>query len=401
MKRYVFEGIDSHGQFRKGLMQGIEKERIFLVLQKRGILPLSVKRFWNFFSLRKESDRKQVLIFFLYLEHSFLAGLSLVTAIGFLTQEIRGKWLLLIQDIRDQLEEGTSFSRALGGHPEFSDPVVLSLLKVGEETGAMGEILAHITTYLQKRQATQERLREALRYPLMIFFVLVFTMAVLMENLLPSMRELSQTLHLESRGMVRFFEGISNLFEKKGEIFLVGVGVFFGSIFLFWRKFIGKSFCLHGLFLKLPLWGTLNLHMAWGHFFEAWRLMILSGIPIAHAFQKSVRGVSHPLLKRFLEKSEKQLFEGERMPSLFLKAPGIKSFIHQLLVVGEKTGGFSGVLQQIVRLQEGEASRLEKHFLTFLQPFFLGFLGLFLLLIAMGTVIPLYETLPQISRGTL
>lgn len=401
MKRYVFEGIDSHGQFRKGLVQSIAKDRVFLVLQKRGILPLSVKRFWNFFSLRKESDRKQLLIFFLYLEHSFLAGLSLVAAIGFLTQEIRGKWLLLIQDIRDQLEEGTCFSRALGVHAEFSDPVLLSLLKVGEETGAMGEILTHVTTYLQKRQATQERLREALRYPVMIFFLLVLTMGVLLENLLPSMREFSQTLNLESRGIVRFFEGLSNAFQKKGDVFWLGGGVFFGSIFLFWKRFSGKFFCLQRIFLKLPLWGTLNLHIAWGHFFEAWRLMILSGIPIAHAFQKSVAGVSHPLLKRFLEKSEKQLFEGERMASLFLKAPGIKSFIYQLLVVGEKTGGFSGVLQQIVRLHEGEASRLEKNFLTFLQPFFLGFLGLFLLFIAMGTVIPLYETLPHISRGTL
>jgi len=320
------------------------------------------------------------------------AGLPLSQALVTLRNRAAAKsaWRAVLGGLRARLEDGQTFSQALAAYPSIFDAMYVNLVRAGEESGKLIEVLTRLSDLGEKRDEIQARVKMALVYPavmLVVGFVTVFVMvSFVVPMFMDVFQETGQTLPLITRMLV----AISHFMAQWWPAVLGGVC---GAVFVAGRyiKTRAGRRQADALLLNSPLIGRVMRQYEIGAFARTLGTLLGSGIPVVSALNITASTLRNTRYSEAVRQMAVEVREGGLVSASVAACPLFPESVANVLGVGEQTGDLAGACHQLADENERDIDREVKVMMTLMEPLMIVLMGLVVGFIVIAMLLPIFS----------
>ncbi|MCL4374996.1 type II secretion system F family protein [Patescibacteria group bacterium] len=319
------------------------------------------------------------------------AGLTLVDSFDILKKQTTKLSLLkVIEDINKDIRGGQTFSSALKKYPQLFPNLYIALVKSGEASGKLSEILLKLSENLEKQREFQGKIKGALIYPVIVIIAMVTVMFIMVTFVVPRLLGLYKDFNIALPITTQILILISS-FSARFWPFII-IGIVFGSSLL-GRYLQTKSgrYNRDRLLFKLPV---INNIVKISSLVDATRtlsILISSGVSILEALTIVIETSSNVIYQMALENIYKQVEKGVSLGTAMANEQIFPAILVQMTTVGEQTGHLDDTLMRISRYFEMESELAVKAMTTLIEPLILVVLGLGVGFLVMSVITPIYN----------
>lgn len=377
-------------------IEAASSEAVIDYLQKNGYFPISVEKVQEFSlsfldNLTQQVNFNDVVNFTRQVAIMLNAGLTLIDSLEILKKQTPKPPLRkMIETIDTKIKGGSSFSVALKDYKNNFSNLYIALVRSGEASGKLGEILLRLADNLEKEREFKSKLKGALVYPIIIVIGMFVVMFIMVTFVLPKLLGLYKDFNVELPLSTQILIGISNFSTKFWPLVLILI--VFG--FYFAKKYLGtkagkKSFDQFAL--KLPVFGHIISISALVESTRTLAILIAAGISILDALSIVVDSTDNSVFQQaFLTVSQK-VEKGQSM-GVALNQEGIfPPILVQMSLVGEQTGNLDDTLLRLSKYFEMESEMATKTMTTLIEPLILIVLGVGVGFLVMSVITPIYN----------
>ncbi|MGE5280579.1 MAG: type II secretion system F family protein [Deltaproteobacteria bacterium] len=319
------------------------------------------------------------------------SGVPILQALTIISRQSDSAGLrMILGEISRDVKEGKAFSASLTAWPKVFSPFYIAMVRSGEDSGTLQEVLFRIARYRLKQEEMIGRLRAALAYPLLMAVVgagtLVFMFTYVLPKLVGVFEQIGQDLPWATRMVLAF----SDFVRVNGLYLLAGIVVF---VFLAARSGAtrGGRVLLGALSLRLPLLRTFLLYNDLARFCRTLEILIRSGIPILRALSVSVPVVSNEVLKAELGRCARDLEQGTSFGVSLRSVRHLPPFLVSLVSVGEESGKLDEALLEVAETYEQECDEAMRVLASLLEPAMILVMGLIVGFIVVAMLLPIFQ----------
>ncbi|MBP7216780.1 MAG: type II secretion system F family protein [Candidatus Omnitrophica bacterium] len=294
----------------------------------------------------------------------------------------------VLNSIHDAVKEGATFSSGLSQYPKIFSPLYIAMVRTGENSGVLPEVLFRIAEYRTKQEEALSRFRMALAYPVLMALVgmgtIIFMLTYVMPRLIKIFVTLGQQLPLPTRILIKVSNGL--------QIWWVWVVVALFMVVAYRQsRTQAARVILSNLSLRLPLLGKFMIKSELARFSSTLELLLRSGIPILKAIDVAIPVVHNEVLKDKLKASYLELEQGGSFGKSLRHAKVFPLFMANLITVGEESGKLSDALTEIAVSYERDTDEATKIMANLLEPLMILGMGLIVGFIVIAMLLPIFE----------
>lgn len=317
------------------------------------------------------------------------AGLPLYDSLVTLEEKYRKTKLHpIFLDLCDQVKEGRHFSEALRDYPKVFDPIFLSMVKAGEESGSLQKSFEELEKLTSQQQALKKKLSSAMIYPAFLGVFCLTVISALLFFLIPSMSELfeERTLHPMTQGVL----SLSHFLNTNATyIFSILAGIIVGILFLF-RHPRGKEKIRNGL-LHIPIVKRLFIETIMARFCRVFSILFKGGVSLMDCLSLSKKVMKHATFEAIISGAEVKILEGRRLSEELEKSPLIPTLVIRMLSIAEESGRVAEMMGHLSDIYEEDIERSLTRLTALLQPVMLLFLGVVVAIVLLAILLPLTD----------
>ncbi len=396
---FSYKAVKKDGTHFNGTLEAADKFALYKQLHEKGDTVLSVKEkvkgavLKNLLSISfggaKMSDR---IMFAKNLAAMLKAGLPLARALSVLERQMTGKaWKPIFISINDNLAKGVTFSTSLSQFPKTFSPLFVSMVAAGEESGSLSQSLQIVGDQLDKSYQLQKKIRGAMMYPMIIFFVMILIAVLMLIFVIPKLTETFKAFNTELPLATRVIINSSDFFANYYVLILIAVLAFVFGVLVFKKTILGKRF-FGKLTLKLPIIGNIAKEVNSARTTRTLSSLLSSGVDVVAAIKITSGVVQNIHYKQMLAKTAENIQKGATLQSLFMPRGDIyPSFVSEMIGVGEETGTLSKTLLEVALFYESEVDQKTKDMSTIIEPFLMVFIGTGVGFFALAMISPIYS----------
>ncbi len=380
MPAYVWKGVNRKGQKKKGEMDAENENFVRLTLRRQGIEPSSIKPkpkdiFENVKLFQPKVTEKNIVVMTRQFATMIDAGLPLVQCLDILySQQDNRTFKRILKQIKDDVEEGSTFADALKKHPDVFDELFVNLVAAGEIGGILDVILNRLANYIEKAAKLKKKVKGAMVYPLVVMIIAVCVVAVILIFVIPVFQQMFADFGRALPAPTQFVVNLSN-FVKSYIIYLVvlvALGVF--AFRRFYRTERGRTI-VDDLVLKAPVFGVLIRKVAVAKFTRTLGTMISSGVPILDSLDIVAATAGNKTIETALRETRMSISEGRTIAEPLADSDVFPAMVVQMISVGEATGALDTMLTKIADFYDDEVDAAVDALTAMLEPFMMVFLG--------------------------
>ncbi|MCA0250951.1 MAG: type II secretion system F family protein [Actinobacteria bacterium] len=398
---YSYRAVDSKsGGVVKGVLEATGQSAVVAKLRAQGLLPLDVTPvsktgLHQEIKLFPDRDRrvklKPLAVFSRQLSGLINAGLPLMRAISVLIEQtpdpgLRASLTLVQADV----EAGLSFSGALSKYPNAFPPLMVSLVRVGETGGFLGDSLALIAKTYQSDAELRDKLKAASTYPMVVLCIALVAVLGMVTFIVPVFEGMFSSLGGELPLPTQILVNIShNMIWILPLLIVLGIGGWF-----WWmknRNTVAVRRTLDPLKLKLPLFGPLITKLAVARFARNLSMMLAAGVPLIQALSSVSQAANNWAVEQAIAAVQQSVRDGKSFATPLAKAGVFPPMVAQMVSVGEESGTLPDMLDTVATLYEAEAKTATEQFASTIEPILIVLIGVLI----GGMVLTLY--LPMFS----
>lgn len=391
-KTWVYRGKNQSGELKNGEIRASNRLSAKKELLKQGILPqqISKKRTW------RRISTQDILLMYRQLTTLIRAGLPLNQSLELIASDQSNQdFSQLIKEIKQALESGLPLSDALRKHPKHFASLDIHLIRVGEHSGTLDQMLIHITAYHEKIAQFKKNIKEAMSYPLFVLLIALFVTVALLLFVVPQFAALFKGFHAQLPWMTQCVLQLSLWLRRKGLLLCL---VFALASFAFFSLDKGRlAFLGHfdRYLLICPIIGHFIKKSLTSRFARLLSITLNAGLPLMDALALIITTLGNRYYQKAMEQMKQAIASGEPF-HLALKNTGLfNNMTVQMVGIAEESGTLEATLLKIATLYEEETERAIRTFNRLLEPMLMSILGLLI----GGLVIAMY--LPIFQLGNL
>jgi len=289
------------------------------------------------------------------------------------------------------IREGSAFSKALSAYPKVFSSFYINMVKSGEASGNLSEVLDRVSIHLEKDYELRSKTLSAMMYPSIVFVVFILIFMVLMVFVIPNLTEVLTAGGKELPVITQIVIAVSDFFQQWwiAIIGAIAILVFFVRRYSQTRE--GKRL-FDQISLRLPIVGGFFKNLYLARFAENFSVLITAGIPIAQALEITADLIGNTVYQDIIIESRSRVIKGEPFSSVLDRFPEyIPSLFVQMASVGERTGRISTTLMNIVRFYQKEIDAFVGGLSSILEPILIIGLALMVGFLVAAVVLPLYQ----------
>jgi len=377
-------------------IEAASSEVVLQYLQKNDYFPISVEqvqdRNINFLdSLTQRVVFNDIVDFTRQVAIMLNAGLTLIDALEILKkQTVKLPLKKMIEAIDAKIKGGESFSDALKNYRGNFSNLYISLVKSGEASGKLGEILLRLADNLEKEREFKSKLKGALVYPAIIIIGMFVVMFIMVTFVLPKLLGLYKDFNVELPMSTKILIAISSFSAKFWPLVLVLIFVGFYFVKKYLATKVGKK-SFDQLALKTPVFGHIISISALVESTRTLSILIGSGISILDALAIVIDSTDNSIFQEAFVTVRKKVEKGQSM-GIALEQEGIfPPILVQMSQVGEQTGNLDDTLLRLSKYFEMESEMAVKTMTTLIEPLILVFLGVGVGFLVMSVITPIYN----------
>ena len=404
MSAYHYTARDKSGKLQEGLMTADTEKAVAVRLQQQGYVPVTIERraaagrlgrWWDRDTRIKASDLNIFTRLLFTLQKAGLPLLSSLNALGAQTtnESLQGT----IKDLARDIESGASLSAALEKHPEVFSDLYISMVRSGETSGRLPEILERLAVLGEHDQKVRLRVKSAVKYPLMIVSGIILGFTIMVTLVIPRFQtvygQFMHALPLPTRVLL----GINSLVVHSWWliILLVILGVYIFRNFTSTRE--GMRW-LDRTKLKLPFFGSLLLKLSMSRFCRIMATLLRSGIPILQILDLVSDTIGNIVVAETIDKIKKSVNEGSGMIAPMRESGLFPAVVTQMVAAGEETGKMDDLLTHVADYYDSEIDYTLDNFISLIEPALIVILGAGVLFMALGVFLPMWSLMDVFGK---
>ena len=400
MPLYKYKAIDASGKFIQGNLDAGNISDLELRLEKMDMDLVTFKQKEPGADLfgRNKIGRRDLINFSFYLEQLTRAGVPILEGLADLRDsEENPTFRDIISGVIEAIEGGNSFSQALGLYPRIFDDVFVSLIKVGERSGKMSEVLVDITETLKWQDELLSKAKKIMTYPAVIgtlvLTVIMFMMIFIVPDIIDAIISLGGEIPFETRALMATSNFLINYWYV---VIIAPIVIFFVTRHLYNNNNKAR-FKLDGLLLKVWLLGPINEKIKISRFTRYFALMFASGITVLDAITLSKSVVSNSVLEDGIERAWQQISEGNSISESFKNIGIFPPLVVRMLRVGESSGQMDKSLNNVSYFFDRDINDSIEKMEPIMQTAMMASIGLIVLWLAMSVLGPIYDTIGTVD----
>lgn len=400
MPQYEYLVRDKDGRSLTGRREAGDTNTIVSTLRQEGYLIIRVNEIKSRASLfskqaftAKRGGRVKMddlVVFSRQLATMVEAGVPLVQSLSILVEQIEKASLQkAIAAVRDEVESGKSLSEALSKHKKFFSTLFVSMVRAGESSGKLEEILDRLATYIEKTSALQKKIRSALVYPAIVSIMALLITTGMMTWVIPQFANIFISLNAPLPTATRGLIAVSNFTRQNIAFIIVGTIV---SIFLFFRFIKTKwgRFWFDGRKLKLPIFGQLFTKVAISKFARTLSTLVKSGVPILNALEIVAKTAGNTRIEKVIIEVRESIKGGESIAGPLSKKKIFPPMVVRMIAVGEETGELDKMLTKISDFYDVQVDNAISSLTSMIEPLVIAFLGVVIGAIVIAMFLPIF-----------
>jgi type IV pilus assembly protein PilC len=391
-REFVFEweGKDRNGKAVRGEMRAGGEAMVSASLRRQGVLVTKVKKRRT--SGGKAIKPKDIAIFTRQLATMMRAGVPLLQSFDIVSRGSTNPRLTkLLQEIRTDVETGTSLSAALRKHPMYFDALYCNLVEAGEAGGILETLLERLATYKEKTEAIKAKIKSALIYPVAVLVVAFVVVAIIMIFVIPAFKDIFTSFGADLPAPTLLVMAMSDVFVQYWYIIF---GVLIGGTYFFfesWKRSEKMQKTMDRLLLKIPVFGPLVYKSAVARWTRTLATMFAAGVPLVEALD-SVGGASgNAVFAEATEKIQKDVSSGTSLTTSMQSTGLFPVMVLQMCAIGEESGSLDHMLNKAAEFFEDEVDEAVKGLSSLMEPVIIVVLGTLIGGIVVSMYLPIFK----------
>ena len=392
IKDFIFdwEGKDKSGKPVRGEVRAGGEAMVSASLRRQGILVTKVKKRRT----RGGSSIKQkdIAVFTRQLATMMRAGVPLLQSFDIVARgSTNPRMTKLLNDIRVDVETGTSLSAAFRKHPLHFDALYCNLVEAGEAGGILEELLDRLAVYQEKTMAIKNKIKSALIYPIAVLVVAFVVLTIIMIFVIPAFKDVFSSFGADLPAPTLFVIAMSEFFVKYWWAIFGFIG---GGLYFFiqsWRRSEKMQKAMDRLLLKVPVFGSLVEKSAIARWTRTLSTMFAAGVPLVEALD-SVGGASgNAVFAEATEQIQKDVSTGSSLTSSMQTTGVFPTMVLQMCAIGEESGSIDHMLGKAAEFYEDEVDEAVKGLSSLMEPFIIVILGVLIGGIVVSMYLPIFK----------
>lgn len=402
MTSFRYTAKDNRGQTATGVLQAASEDEVAEILHKKELTVVLIEVTKTAAVKAKAAGKKvkldDLVIFSRQLATMIDAGIPLVNALGILAEQIENETLREITGtVRRDIESGISFCDALAKHPAVFSDLFINMVKAGEASGMLNEILDRLATFMEKQAALNRKITSSLVYPAVVVSMAFLITTVLLLKVVPTFKGIFESLGgtLPMPTQVLIF--LSDLLRKYF-IYTVGLLIFAGYMFKKYLKTEKGKYQFDKRVLKLPVFGPLLGKLAVAKFSRTFSTLVKSGVSVLSALEIVSKTSGNKIVEEAVVNCSKSVRNGEPISKPLAKSGVFPPMVTRMINVGEQTGQLEKMLSKIADFYDDQVDAAASALTSLIEPMVIAFLGVVIGGIVIALFLPIFKISQLMSR---
>jgi type II secretory pathway component PulF len=396
---FKYQALDEKGVKQEGTIDAVSRDVAITSLQRRALSVTSVEEVpdkpagilgANITFFESVSNRDVVLLS-RQISTLFEAQVSALRTFRLLSAESEKPLMQrVLTEVADDLQAGTTISKALGKHPKVFSQFYVNMVKAGEESGKLDETFLYLADYLDRSYEIMSKAKNALIYPAFVigtfFVVMILMMTMVIPRISSILTDAGQKVPIYTQVVI----AMSNFFVNYG-VFLLILAVI-GGFFLF--RYVqtpnGKA-AWDRMMLSVPYVGDLYRKLYLGRIADNLATMLGSGISMVQATEITASVVDNAVYQEILNDVSATVKGGGSISAAVGNYPEIPGIMAAMIKVGEETGELGSILKTLAKFYQREVANTVETLVDLIEPFMIVVLGLGVGILLASVLIPIYN----------
>lgn len=410
MPQYKYTGRNRRGESVQGSIDAATMDAVASQLFNNGTTPIDIVEMsvgqdvfggLKAFRIRFSEGKVGLIdqIFFCRQMYTLLkAGVPIMQALRGLRESSQNPALAkVIGSISEGLDAGMELSGALKRHPEVFSTLFVNLVQVGENTGSLPGAFFQLSAYQEREKDTRERIKQALRYPIMVLVAITVAMFIINLFVIPTFAKIYAGFRTELPWATQILIATSNFTVSYWHFILIALFLIVFGIRMYVKTDDGR-YKWDQLKLKLPLVGGLIYRSTLARFSRALAITLKAGVPLVQGMTIISRAVDNEYIGERIIQMRDGIERGETITRTASATGLFPPLVLQMISVGEETGAIDDLLLEVAEFYEREVEYDLKNLSSAIEPVLIVVIGVMVLVLALGVFLPMWN-LASAARG--
>ncbi|MBC7683744.1 MAG: type II secretion system F family protein [Bdellovibrionales bacterium] len=387
---YAWEGKDKSGKTVRGELRAAGEAIVTVTMRRQGVLVTKVKK--KTMRGGKKITDKDISMFTRQLATMMKAGVPLLQSFDIVSKgHSNPSMSKLIQDLRSDIETGTSLNNAFRKFPLYFDPLFCNLVGAGEQAGILEDLLTRLAVYKEKTLAMKSKIKSALMYPISIVGIAFIVTAVIMIWVVPAFKSVFASFGADLPAPTLFVMALSEFFVAWWWAIFGGL---FAAIYFFfqsWQRSAKMQRTMDLLLLRVPIFGTVIRKAAIARWTRTLATMFAAGVPLVEALD-SVGGASgNALYLEATKKIQNEVSTGTSLTMAMQNANVFPPIVTQMVAIGEESGALDAMLGKVAGFFEDEVDEAVAALASLMEPLIMVILGVLIGGLVIAMYLPIFK----------
>jgi len=401
MPRYNYIGKTLEGEPRSGTIEAKDEYQLARILRREGCILISAESgeakkekkkftfsipFFGWVSLTEK------IMFSRNLGVMIAAGVPLPRGLKILSGQSKNKkFKRILLDVREEIIKGKTFSGALSRYSKVFSELFVSMVKVGEETGTMEDVLKVVVQQMEKEHQIKSKIKGAMVYPAVILSAMICIGILMLIMVVPRLAKVFVELGVELPMTTKLVIATGSFLAKFW--YTLPVIIIFVIVLLrtALRTKVGKL-VFDTLILKIPIFSPIIKKTNSAHTVRTLSSLISAGVPIVRSLEIVSNSLSNVNYKKAISEAAEKVRKGGKLAEVLKKYENIyPNLVIQMIEVGEETGETANILEKLAEFFEEEVSNATKNLSAVIEPVLMLIIGAAVGFFAISMIQPIYS----------
>ena len=407
---FSYQGRNQTGQLVAGKIEAESSNRAAGQLAEQRIIPIKITKLPEVKPKRQFNVditewvlggrvKLEELIFLCRQLHALSkAGVPIIRALTRIVETTRS--LVMQKTLRGVIESllsGQTLTVSFSHYPKVFPPLFLNLVEVGEHSGKLEETFLHLSQYFQLEEKTVARIKTATRYPFMVFLTMIMAIVIINFMVVPTFARLFRQFKLPLPWPTQMLIASSDFMVHYWGVLLVGLLSTLVALYLYWRTPSGR-YRVDKWRLRIPVVGNIFRRIMLARFARTFAMMSEAGVPVLQAMDLVANALNNTFIAARIHKMRLTLEKGESLYNAAVNSQLFSPLVLQMLAIGEESGNVDEMLKQTAVFYDGEVDYDIARLSDLIQPFMVICLGVLVLILALGVLLPMWDMVKLARR---
>ncbi|MEK5390568.1 type II secretion system F family protein [Margalitia sp. FSL K6-0131] len=402
MAVFQYIGRNRKGERVKGKLKAANYNEAVLKMKEKGIAIRSLTELKGILYreinvIKPNIKHKDLVIYIRQFSTLIKAGISVVDSTKILAEQTVNRVLKqTLYNIYEDIQTGKSYTEAAEKFPTIFPSMFINMMKAGEASGQIEEILERMAVYFEKQHQTRQKIKAAMSYPIILAIISIAVVIFMLAVIVPKFAGMFASFNAKLPALTLWLLNSSQFVVHYFWLFILFLLLLLLGYYLLVRSKNG-SFYLDMIKLKIPVFGKIIQKAALARMTRTLSTLFASSVPILHAISIVENVVGNQVIAKILGESKNYIEEGKSIAEPMKDHWAIPPLVSQMMIIGEQSGTIDYMLEKVAEFYESEVDQATEQLKSLLEPMMIVFLAGVVGTIVAAITIPMYSVFQNIQ----